>query len=135
MNNESHQKTCRGLGCTSTDLVHSHIIPAGFARLVMGSEHNVKVTPTISARARQQLGEYDDGILCAACDGKLGEYDRYAVATLSSFKGHHVVKEQVVEIPGVRGDDRAKFVWAAIWRPSLGSRPLCSEINLGRYET
>jgi hypothetical protein len=36
---------CRGYQCTSTDLIKAHIIPACFAREIMGSHrHNLKIS-------------------------------------------------------------------------------------------
>ncbi len=126
--------TCRGFGCTSTDLIDAHIIPAGFARLVRGPDHTIKVTMRSAGRAKQQLGEFDRTILCSACDNKLGVYDNYALGALSSFSRKHTMTPQGIAELAVDGDKIAKFVLAVLWRASISSREAFSAVRLGPYE-
>ena len=79
-----------GVACTSTTLIEAHIIPRGFARDVMaGHSHNVKIST--SNVGITQHGVYDLRILCAVCDGNLGQYDDYALEVFRRFPNERVV--------------------------------------------
>ena len=79
--------SCRGLNCSSTDLVKAHIMPRGFAKTIRGDEPNVKIAEKgVVVEANPQLGEHDNGILCASCDGKLGILDDYAIEVCQTFE-------------------------------------------------
>jgi hypothetical protein len=71
--------TCHCQNCTSTKLVNAHIIAKGFGRLIRGDGPNIKIAPDNVGTAKQQLGEFDPGILCADCDGILGRFDDYVM--------------------------------------------------------
>lgn len=57
---------CRGYQSASTDLIKAHIIPAAFAREIMGSHrHNLKIW--LDKVHPTQQGVFDHHILCGAC--------------------------------------------------------------------
>lgn len=58
------EKACHGLGCRCTALVKAHIIPAGFGRLIKGPGPNMQMSLQAAGPAKQQLGEFDNEILC-----------------------------------------------------------------------
>lgn len=124
---------CQGLGCNCTKLIKAHIVPRCFARALMGqSTHNIQVS-LVNARPTQH-GVYDPTILCAKCDGILGEYDDYAIEICKRFEPDHIVKDETFELANVDGDKFAKFALALLWRASISSRPEFKKINLGPYE-
>jgi hypothetical protein len=127
--------TCHGFGCNRADLIDAHIIPKGFGRFVRGDEHNVAVSLANADYAKPQLGQYDDQILCSACDNQLGVFDNYALQICKAFsKNHRVIHDGVFELPNVDGDKFAKFVLAILWRGSISSRPDYTDVSLGPYE-
>jgi hypothetical protein len=73
---------CRGHGCESTEYIDAHIIPRGLARDMTGDNtHNLLIS---KANVRPtQHGVYDSQLLCATCDGELGDLDS-AGATIAS---------------------------------------------------
>lgn len=125
--------TCRGLGCKCTELINAHIMPRGFARDIMGDRtHNIQVS--MSNAKPTQHGVYDPNILCASCDGTLGEYDDYAIEVCRRFGADHVAQNEMFTMSNVNGDTLAKFVLAVLWRASISARPEFKKVALGPYE-
>jgi hypothetical protein len=115
-------------------LIVAHIIPAAFARDMMaGAKHNFR--GSIDKVHPEQHGIYDRNILCAKCDGKLGDYDGYAIDVCrifdrkqSEFDGRFLMRH-------IDGDKLAKFVLAVLWRASVSTRSEFKNISLGLYES
>ncbi len=127
---------CNGPGCSSTELIEAHIIPSSFAAFIRGDDPNianVQLTLHSAKDAFPQLGEYDPGILCGDCDGKLGILDGYAIKICRDFSKLAVKSGAFYEMPDVDGDLLGKFFLSIIWRASLSTRPNFAEIDLGPY--
>jgi len=93
------------------------------------------ITLESAGYAKPQLGQYDNQILCASCDNKLGVFDNYALQVCARFKGEHkILTSDRFELKDVDGDKFAKFVLAILWRGSISARPDYSNISLGPYE-
>jgi hypothetical protein len=83
-----------------------------------------------------QLGEYDENILCAECDNKLGVFDNYALKVCKEFPQKHTTpRDNIFEMPDVDGDSFAKFVLAVLWRASISKRPAAAAVRLGKHES
>ena len=129
------KSACKGLNCSSTDLIEAHIIPKGFARLIRGPGPNVALSVQQVREAKPQLGEYDADILCATCDQKLGYFDDYAVDLCKTFERKHVrLSNDIFELQGFDGDKFTKFVLAVLWRASISNRSTFKDVSLGPYE-
>lgn len=117
-------------------MCEAHIIPRGFARtLSKPGAHNRAVTASGSRRARQPHGDYDPSILCAACDGKLGAYDRAAVEICRAIPANRVGSAgQIIRLSPFDGRMFALAILAVLWRASLSARPTWAEVALGPYE-
>ena len=128
--------SCRGLNCSSTDLVKAHIMPRGFAKTIRGDGPNVMIAKKRGVlEANPQLGEYDNGILCASCDGKLGILDDYAVEVCRSFETRkQTIAPDTFEMSGVDGDKFAKAILAILWRASVSERDSFKPVSLGPFE-
>ena len=126
---------CHGYNCSNTKLIKAHIIPRGFARVMMdGHKHNIKIT--IDNVGMTQHGIYDPNILCNECDNKLGEYDDYALDICRRFPKEHVVNSDgLFEMANVDGDLFSIFVLSVLWRASITSRQEFRKVALGAYET
>ena len=129
--------SCRGLNCSSTDLVKAHIMPRGFAKTIRGDGPNVMIAKKRGVlEANPQLGEYDNGILCASCDGKLGILDDYAVGVCRSFETRkQTIGPDIFEMSDVDGNKFAKAILAILWRASVSERDSFRSVSLGPYET
>jgi len=124
---------CRGCGLEKK-LVEAHIIPRGFARQIMGDQkHNLKIS--IESVRVTHHGVYDREILCASCDGRLGELDDYALFVCQRFSTEHVVRpDGLFELCDVDGDKFTAFVLSVLWRASISSRPEFRKVSLGPFE-
>jgi hypothetical protein len=128
-------RSCRGHGCTSTDLVEAHIFPRGFARDMMaGFTHNMKLS--LNNVGTTQHGVYDRDILCARCDNILGELDDFALDVCRRFPKEVIVHpDDTFEMKNVDGDTVAKFVLSLLWRASITARFEFRKTSLGTYES
>jgi hypothetical protein len=125
--------TCRGYGCENTELIEAHIFPRGFARDMMGDhKHNVLVSKD-TFRVIQH-GVYDKNLLCAVCDGALGDLDKYALDVCRRFPREHRVLDDFYFMPNVDGARFARFILAVLWRASISTRPEFVLTALGPYE-
>ena len=124
---------CNGLDCEEISLCDAHIIPQGFARITRGSDHNVILTNQ-KRRTTPQLGEIDSYILCAACDGALGVFDKALIEAASNFRRVHRNNGTKWSLPTVSPDAFAKGVFAIFWRASLSQRPDFRNFTLGKAQ-
>jgi hypothetical protein len=101
-------------------LIKAHITPKGFARLIRGVEEPLlRVSADGVGQAHPLLGEYDQNILCAECDGILGKNDDYAVRVCREFKA---VLGDLFEDKAVDAERFSKFVLSMLWRASISTR-------------
>jgi len=126
------QLVCRGYRCTHTNLIEAHVVPRGFAKDVRGAHtHNLLIS--LEKMSEIQLGIYDADILCASCDGKLGDLDDYAVGIC--FPSEHTIRpDGLFEMLKVDGDKFATFILSVLWRASITSRREFAKVALGAYE-
>ena len=128
------QPVCRGYRCTSTDLIDAHIVPRGFARAVMGIYTSNRLISINKVRSTHH-GVFDRGILCAGCDGKLGDLDNYALTVCRRFRRERIIRDDgLFELTSVDGDLFATFILSVLWRASVSTRLEVSKVSLGSYE-
>lgn len=126
---------CRGLNCRSAALIKAHIIPKAFGRHIRDDGPNMSLSPERVQQAFPQLGDYDSEILCASCDNKLGAFDEYGISVCRIFKQKHIlVTKNVFELSPFDGDLFGTFILSILWRGSISSRKIFSNIELGPYE-
>ena len=125
---------CLRPGCTATNLCNAHVVPQGFARDVRGDgATNRRVTGTGIKAAFPALGDYDPAILCAVCDGVLGELDKYAIETFRRFADVPLKLGTIAALDDVDGDWISRFVLAVLWRASISRRPEWRNVALGPF--
>lgn len=126
---------CQAPGCEETRLCHAHIVPAGFARTLSGpGGHNKAIRSTGAKRAKQPHGEFDSGILCEACDAKLGRFDEYAITFCASLP--LTLNARTGKVFGhapFDGGQFARAMLAILWRASISDRDQFRDIDLGPY--
>lgn len=132
------QMKCHGMSngkpCGSTALVKAHVIPKGFARRMRDGNFNVRLTPRGVTKPPNQLGTFDQRILCSPCDNLLGHYDDYAIDLCDRFNKDAVEKNGLFALPDVDGDKFAIFILSVLWRASISTHPDFSRVNLGPFE-
>jgi hypothetical protein len=123
-----------GTHCPNTELIKAHIVARGFADEIRGTHrHNWLISDKRVSHI--QLGIWDDALLCATCDGKLGDLDNYALSVCRRFPTGHVVRRDgLFEMRNVDGDKFATFVLSLLWRASITTRPEFAKTALGSYE-
>jgi hypothetical protein len=126
---------CRGYGCASTELIHAHLTPQSFGRLIQGtSGPNILVSRERYTK-RIPHGLFDRGILCERCDGILNtRYDDPAFEFFTTFSITPTENRgPYFEKLGVDLDLLCGFVLSILWRYSISKLPDTSEVNLGPY--
>jgi len=97
------------------------------------NKHNLLISKT--AVRPTQHGVYDNKLLCAKCDGALGDLDNAALAVCLRFPDEHeIIDEDCFVLENVDGDAFAKFVLSVLWRASISTRPEFASVSLGPSE-
>jgi hypothetical protein len=100
--------------------------------MMPGFTHNVQASMT-NARATQH-GAFDPTILCATCDGIIGEYDDYANDICRKFPLQHIESDNTFEMRNVDGNNFATFALGVLWRASVSAREEFQKVKLGAFE-
>ncbi len=129
----------------------SHIIPNFMYQGMFDENHSINlVVPEQLVQGKGYIrnpsnGEYEGGLLCSDCDGKLiGGYEDYARKTL--YGGHPPAERPVVlyylgtdginfsHCSNINYQKFKIFLLSILWRASISSRPLFNEVQLGYHE-
>lgn len=130
------RRGCLAPRCTSITLCRAHIFPRGIARtLSRPGGHNRAIRSDGSKPANQPLGAFDTEILCADCDGRLGQLDEYAVRFCAALPMTDAARTESLFRGGeVDGSRFALAMLAILWRASVSSRGEWRDISLGPYQ-
>lgn len=123
---------CRNCGATST--IKAHLIPQAFVREVRGDDKGHALTNSdISSFQPSQNGRYDDAILCAICDNRLGLNEKYAFETLAAIRkaAPHIVNRGFA-VEGISGDRLLRFAAGIVWKYAL-TKSHYGRIDIGPY--
>ena len=67
------------LNCGAEETIKAHLMPQAFVKEIRGEDTAHAITNSdLSAFQPSQNGRYDDAILCAPCDNKLGRDENFA---------------------------------------------------------
>jgi hypothetical protein len=131
---------CKWCGQTKP-LIKAHIVPRNFFGLISGDSPE-KYTVLVLTNAKKprtflQAGIYDTSILCADCDGQFSKLDEYGWEILGKpLKGQIITDpatgiELPIEVPGVDTDKLRRFILSVLWRSSVSSLDVYSNVSLG----
>jgi hypothetical protein len=129
--------------CDQTkDLIKAHGIPRSFFKeFKEGYPHAVFFDVSESADREAtyvQAGVYDQGILCAECEPKFSEFDRYGWEILGSVSLQNPIQEPGYPPHAHRvfcdTDKLKRFILAVLWRASVSTHSFYSYVSLGPYE-
>lgn len=122
-------------------LVKAHAIPEAFFRkLREGKQNPILVSGSSGRTKRSPIGVYDDGILCALCEGKFGLLDSYGVDVIQNriddwFKPVHANGQPAAfQAEQVDQDRLLRFLVATLWRASVSTHSFYKRVALGPYE-
>jgi hypothetical protein len=112
--------------------IRAHLFPRSFSHRIRGAEKNISLMHKgrLKIRSVQSLG-FDDDILCAACDGKIGDLDKYALEFCRKVKGIRSIVYPHFFIRDVKTDMLVRFAASVVWRCAISSNPDMREVSLG----
>ena len=124
--------SCRHCGAEKT--IKAHLVPRVFCKQVQTGKSHAALVAKNGEFKVSQSGVWDAGILCAPCDGVLGEYENYV------HKVSESIRDDSSGVPGkcriVDGADTTivlKFCSGILYKYSLTSKQN-GRIELGRYQ-
>jgi hypothetical protein len=140
MSRKNNPLACKWCGQIKP-LIKAHIVPRNFFELILGNspeKYTVLVrTNTKKPRTFLQAGIYDTSILCADCDRRFSNLDEYGWEILGKpLKGQIITDpvsgvELAIEISGVDTDRLRRFILSVLWRSSVSSLDVYSNVSLG----
>lgn len=120
----------------------SHIIPRQFYKRIRGAEKHIlelHVEGEVNRRFSQS-GIWEQGILCPACDGKLGNFDSYGYKVLPENIQQQQIQRlapnlNVYELGQLDVEKFKKFLVGLVWRASRAKHEMFKFVNIGPYES
>jgi hypothetical protein len=125
---------CRNCGGSPT--IRAHLIPKAFALDIREGGPDMKVGSINQPGFKfSKAGFFDDNILCAECDGRIGVFDDYAVTFCRAFEDNRqMIANDIFSIEPVDTDRLVRFAVSVCWRYSISTLPNTNKINLGPFE-
>lgn len=111
----------------------AHILPRSLLKAMSPEEYGklLIVGTDMGKKKRAPTGSYDTEILCRTCDGKLGEFDKYALRFVNSSTLVDHPSGVGWIIKGVNQNKLKLFCISYLWRASITSRPEFRGVSLG----
>lgn len=106
------------LVCGSEKTIKAHLIPRAFAlevRLNEGEKHAI-TNSTGDEYKTTNTGQYDDKILCAPCDGKLGQYEGTVYNFLRKAREARPRIGSILDCDPIEGDTFVRFAAGIAWK-------------------
>lgn len=120
--------------CNEKKTIKAHLIPQVFCKEVqVGKGHATSVKEDGSFHFSQS-GTYDKEILCADCDGTLGQLEEYSAKTLKLIREHSKglsFGPKIVD--GVDKEKIARFCAGILWKYSIAQEQY-GKINLYGFQ-
>lgn len=121
--------------CGSSETIKAHLLPRAFTmevKLNRGEQHLI-LHQKIEKLKVSHTGIYDPNILCAKCDGILGEYENYVYQKLKECRELKASSGQIIEAHVIDGDKLIRFAAGIAWKYSVASEEH-GRIKLGPYQ-
>ena len=120
--------------CRARPTIKAHLIPQAFALEVRGNDTDHVILSKDGNFKPTKNGVFDRDILCAKCDGKLGENENFAFNALKSIRLLSRDKiNQRFEILEFDTDRFLRFCAGIIWKYSITKKSL-GRIEIGNYQ-
>ncbi len=130
--------TCRLCNRSDLEMAKSHIIPRALVHDLRADKKHLLVVDTATGdNSHTQSGDWDDDILCRACEASFSPWDSYAVDFFRSEPTNIFGSNSIAQWFEVNNHDYSKlklFFISLIWRASVTTRPFFSAVSLGPYE-
>jgi|SRR3989339_960461 len=123
-------------------LIKSHIIPKGFFDFLYPDKFDDPKRVPLSIvstndeyEKKSPVGIYDNGILCAECDNKIGVFDDYAQKIfLKQRPSDYPGSSEALMLINIDCGKIKMFFISLLWRASISGREEFKLINLGPLE-
>jgi hypothetical protein len=118
-------------------LIKAHITPKCFYTAVFDSgEKPTQFSSQPNEYPRDlPIGPYDENILCAKCDNKLGIYDDYAKILLFDTPTTKIPLSSFIKIETYDYKIFKLFFLSLLWRASISKEPMYEQVKLGSTHT
>jgi len=121
------------LNCGASSTIRAHLIPQAFVREVRGRDTDHAVVQGASLKYRSSKnGLFDDHLLCAGCDGRLGAHENYVLGLLTDLRGKTTSRTNNLFEAPVDGNRFLKFATGIAWKYASTSRER-GKIEVGPY--
>jgi hypothetical protein len=126
--------SCRGCGASQT--IEAHLIPRAFVHDMRSGQKSILIgSATRKGRKVSQSGLIDRNILCAKCDGHLGQYDTFGVNFSRTFAAKsRLVWPDIFRVHPADTESLVRFFVSILWRCSISNLDEAKEVNLGTFE-
>ncbi len=130
---------CRLCEVEKDKLCKAHLIPESFYRFmypdgkVDSKKPLIKVLSEVPYLVKDNIGIYDESILCAKCDNYLGQLDEYGKSILLD-SNPVLIRNGEIEIFSILNVDVAKlklFFLSVLWRCSISKRSEVKHVFVG----
>jgi hypothetical protein len=122
-------------------LIRAHVIPRSFYRIDPAEKTPTRLVTNVAGRYAQKtpIGVYDDTIVCEDCEHRFTKWDEYGDELfLKSWDKFAPIIHRNEEVGyGLNAYDYSKlkmFFLSVLWRASVSSHPMFSNIELGARE-
>ncbi|EOG9063300.1 MULTISPECIES: hypothetical protein [Vibrio] len=122
------------LRCNEIKTIQAHLIPQVFCKEVQVGKGHATGVKEDGSFYFSQSGTFDKGILCADCDGLLGQLEEYAAKILKSIREHSKglsFGPKIVE--GVDKEKIVRFCAGVLWKYSI-TQEQYGKINLYGFQ-
>jgi hypothetical protein len=133
---------CRFCNQEKPALAKAHIIPRSFFKSVRGKGKysvEMRVSEKAVKEKYHQAGNYDSRILCEECERKFSLYDAHGHSVFTKvFEERRIYRDPAGRdcayfLPDVDFRLLKLFVLGVLWRASVSSLDLFSNVDLGRH--
>ena len=120
-------------------LIDAHVIPKSFFDFRYNHIGPLAVISSAPNRRPQKSpqGPYDNNMLCAECDNKLGRFDQHALENLVRAEGVPISDDPNIGVVKYDKADATKvhsFIASIAWRASKSQHYYFDRVRLGPYE-
>tara|TARA_R110000868_G_scaffold7112_3_gene38872 strand:+ start:5485 stop:6225 length:741 start_codon:yes stop_codon:yes gene_type:complete len=122
------------LNCGGGPTIRAHLIPQSFVREVKGRDTDHAFVQSDGQKyTSSKNGLFDDYLLCAECDGRLGAHENYVLGLLSGLRGKTTaLKTNHLFEAHVDGNRFLRFATGIAWKYASTARER-GRIEVGPY--
>lgn len=123
------------LWCGAEPTIKAHLIPQAFAKEVRDGDRDHALVRSDGQFRPTKNGLFDFHLLCAQCDGHLGNHERYAFQSLQRLRNATVtICNRTIEVDGLDTNQLLRFMAGLVWKYASTKREL-GQLDIGSYRS